>query len=70
MYNTLTDFDQFCIANAVMFTAVRGRHPRNRIRKEFPSFDDAVAYANTFSDGTTIIYAVTQKGRSAPIKTL
>lgn len=70
MYNTLTDFDQFCLDNAVMFTAVRGRHPRTRTRQAFPDMVAAEAYAREYADGKTIIYAVTAKGRSAPIKVI
>ena len=70
MYNKLTDFDEFCLANAVLFTAVRVRHPRNRTRHEFATIKEAETYATEYSDGRTIIYAVTAKGRSAPIKVI
>lgn len=70
MYNTLTEFDQHCLDNAILFTAVRGRRPSDRIRVEFDTLEDAKAYAATFGDGRTIIYAVTAKGRSASIANL
>ena len=60
-------FDQHCIANAVMFTAIRRRRPIDRIRMEFATLDEAKAYAEGFGDSRTLIYAVTAQGRSAPI---
>jgi hypothetical protein len=69
MYSTLTDFDQNCLDNAAYFTAVRGRDPRNRIRQQFDSLDAAKGFAAQWGDGSTIIYAVTAQGRSAPILT-
>lgn len=69
MYNTIEELDQHCIENAVMFTAIRGRSPINRVRMEFATIDAAKAYAAGFNDGRTLIYAVTAQGRSAPILT-
>lgn len=54
----------YCFANAAYFTAIRGRDPRSRSRLEFASFDEAQKYARQFSDGRTMIYAVTAKGCS------
>jgi len=70
MYNTIDDLDRHCLENAVLFTAIRGRNPSSRIRMEFDSLDPAKEYAATFSDGRTLIYAVTKQGRSAPILSL
>lgn len=67
MYNNLTDLDQHCIDNAVLFTAIRGRNPMTRTRMEFSSLEEAKEYASGFSDRRTMIYAVTKQGRSAPI---
>lgn len=67
MYNSLTELDQHCLNNAILFTAIRGRSPMNRTREEFATIEDAKRYAATFGDGRTIIYAVTAHGRSAPI---
>lgn len=69
MYNTIEELDQHCMDNAVMFAAIRGRSPINRVRVEFATIDEAKAYAATFSDKRTLIYAVTAQGRSAPILT-
>lgn len=67
MKNTLNDFDADCIANAVFFTAIRGRRPKDRIRMQFATIEQAKAYAMGFADKGTLIYAVTAQGRSAPI---
>lgn len=70
MINTIDDFDQHCLDNAVMFTAIRGRQPADRLRTEFPSLEEAKAFAAQYGDGRTLIYAVTKQGRSAPIASL
>ena len=70
MYNTVEELDQYCINNAVMFTVIRGRSPFNRIRKEFATLENAKAFAEQFSDGRSLIYAVTKIGRCAPILTI
>lgn len=67
MYNDLTELDKHCLDNAVLFTAIRGRNPMTRTRIEFSSLEEAKAYACTFGDKRTMIYAVTEQGRSAPI---
>lgn len=67
MQHDQASFDQHCIANAVMFTAIRGRRPIDRVRAEFPTLESAKEYAAAFADGRTLIYAVTAQGRSAPI---
>jgi hypothetical protein len=67
MYNDLTEFDQHCLNNAILFTAIRGRRPADRTRVEFDTLEEAKAYGQSFGDGRTIIYAVTVKGRSTPI---
>lgn len=53
-----------CLANAIYFTAVRGRNPFTRIRIEFPMLEDAKAYGSSYGDGCTMIYAVTAKGHA------
>jgi len=64
----MTPYEKNCLQNASFFTAIRGASPQNRIRAEFSSLDDAMSYAkNTFSDGRTMIYAVTDMGLSAHI---
>lgn len=69
MYNTIEELDQHCLANAAYFTAIRGRNPMRRVRKEYVTLKEARAYAASFGDGRTLIYAVTAHGRSAPIAT-
>lgn len=58
--------EQFCFDTAIMFTAVRGFGTK-RVRKEFASFDEAVAYGATYGDKRTMIYAVNDLGNSAHI---
>lgn len=50
-----------CLSNAIYFTAIRGRNPATRTRKEFPSLEEACAYGAAFGDGRTMIYAVTER---------
>lgn len=57
-----------CLAKAALFTACRGRTPRQRTRREFPDLAAARAYAAEFGDGRTMIYAVTAEGRFAHIE--
>lgn len=65
MKNKRTDSHrEHCIANAVLFTAIRGRAPSNRTRAEFSNIEDAKAYAANFGDKCTMIYAVTESGAS------
>ena len=61
-----TAHERNCLANAVSFTAVRGRGAQ-RNRQDFASFDAAKAYATEQGDGRTMIYAVTANGSSAHI---
>lgn len=70
MYSTIEELDQHCLDNAVMFTAIRGRNPMQRVRMEFVTLDEAKAYAANFADGRTLIYAITKAGRTAPILTI
>jgi hypothetical protein len=51
----------YCLENAVYFTAIRGRIPRNRTRAQFDTIDEAITYAHEFGDGCTMIYAVTAR---------
>jgi hypothetical protein len=46
----------------------RGSKPATRIRARFDRIDQAEAFAATFGDSRTMIYAVTAEGRSAHIK--
>ena len=64
----MTGHEANCLAAADHFVAVRGRTPRDRIRKTFATLADAEAFAATFGDRRTMIYAVTAEGRSAHIK--
>jgi hypothetical protein len=65
MKNKRTDpHREYCLANAVLFTAIRGRNPRSRTRAEFSNIEDAKAYAANFGDKRTMIYAVTEKGEA------
>ena len=63
-----TNHETNCLQNADHFVAVRGRNPADRIRAEFNRMDQAEAFAATFADRRTMIYAVTAEGRSAHIK--
>jgi hypothetical protein len=63
----LDDFDAHCIANAIYFTAVRGRSPFNRTKEQFGTREEALNYAVQFNDGRTMIYAVTAQGRSGHV---
>ena len=57
-----------CLATADHFIACRGSKPATRIRARFDRMDQAEAFAATFGDSRTMIYAVTAEGRSAHIK--
>lgn len=63
-----TSHEAFCLAHADHFVAVRGSKPATRIRARFDRIDQAEAFAATFGDRRTMIYAVTAEGRSAHIK--
>jgi hypothetical protein len=63
MFANIDEFDQHCFDNAAYFTAVRGRSPFDRIKKQFSSYEEAKTFAAQFNDGRTMIYAVTAKGR-------
>lgn len=56
----------FCLENAVIFTAVRGRG-FSRIRTDHKTRAEAEAEAAKYGDGKTMIYAVTEAGNSAHI---
>ena len=62
----LNEYEAKCFADAVSFTAVRGRG-YNRMRADFATYDDAVQHAAVFGDGRTMIYAVTDAGMTAHI---
>jgi hypothetical protein len=64
----MTGFEANCLAAADHFIACRGSKPATRIRARFDRIDQAEAFAATFGDRRTMIYAVTAEGRSAHIK--
>ena len=64
----MTGFGANCLAAADHFIACRGSKPATRIRARFDRIDQAEAFAATFGDSRTMIYAVTAEGRSAHIK--
>jgi hypothetical protein len=63
-----TGHEAACLATADHFIACRGSKPATRIRARFDRIDQAEAFAATFADRRTMIYAVTAEGRSAHIK--
>jgi hypothetical protein len=64
----MTGHEANCLAAADHFVAVRGRTPRDRSRETFATLAQAEAFATTFGDRRTMIYAVTAEGRSVHIK--
>ncbi len=64
----LTGHEANCLADADQFIASRGSKPATRIRARFDRMDQAEAFAATFGDSRTMIYAVTAEGLSAHIK--
>ena len=64
----MTGHEAFCLAKADHFVAVRGRTPCDRSRETFATLALAEAFAATFGDRRTMVYAVTAEGRSAHIK--
>ena len=63
-----TSFEATCLATADHFIACRGSKPATRIRAQFDRIDQAEAFAASFGDSRTMIYAVTAEGRFAHIK--
>lgn len=63
---TLNSHEAFCLQTATSFSAVRGRGAQ-RTRKNFTSIDDAKAYAATFGDKRTMVYAVNDMGNNAHV---
>ena len=63
----MTGHEASCLAAADHFVAVRGRTPGDRSRETFATLAAAEAFAATFGDRRTMIYAVTVEGRSAHI---
>lgn len=62
-------YEKHCLDNAKYFTAVRGSKSSNRVRKEFNDIKSAIDFAqSTYSDGRTMIYAVTETGSAAHIQ--
>jgi len=66
--SALTSHEAFCLAKADHFVACRGRTPLDRSRETFATLALAEAFAATFGDRRTMVYAVTAEGRSAHIK--
>ncbi len=66
--NPPTGYEATCLATAHHFIACRGSKPATRIRARFDRIDQAEAFAASFGDSRTMIYAVTAEGRSAHIK--
>ena len=64
----MTGHEANCLAAADHFVAVRGRTPRDRSRETFATLELVEAFATTFGDRRTMIYAVTAEGHSAHIK--
>ncbi len=64
----MTGFEASCLVAADHFIACRGSKPTTRIRARFYRIDQAEAFAATFGDSRTMIYAVTDEGGSAHIK--
>ena len=62
----MTGFEANSLAAADHFIACRGSKPATRAR--FDRIDQAEAFAATFGDSRTMIYAVTTEGCSAHIK--
>lgn len=62
----MTSHEEYCLAAADHFSAVRGRGAQ-RTRKDFPTMEDAKKYAEEFGDKRTMIYAITASGNSAHI---
>jgi len=58
--------ETFCLNTATHFVAVRGRG-QQRTRKDCATMDDAKAYAATYGDKRTMVYAVNALGNSAHI---
>jgi len=61
-----TPHERAVFERAVLFTAVRGLKA-SRTREEFGSLNEAIAYASTFGDGRTMVYAVDDLGNAAHI---
>jgi hypothetical protein len=63
-----TGYEATCLAAADHFIACRGSKPATRIRARLDRIDQAEAFAASFGDSRTMIYAVTAEGRSTHIK--
>jgi hypothetical protein len=64
----MTGFEANCLAAIDHFIACRGSKPATRIRARIDRMDQAEAFAGSFGDRRTMIYAVTAEGRSAHTK--
>lgn len=63
---TLNSHEAFCLQTATHFSAVRGVGAK-RTRQDFTSLEDAQAYAATFGDKRTMVYAINDMGNNAHI---
>ena len=61
----MTGFEANCLAVADHFIACRGSKPATRIRARFDRINQAEAFAASFGDSRTMIYAVP---RDAPLR--
>lgn len=59
---TLNPREEHHFQNALYFTAVRGLNPRNRVKQEFTLYKEAIAWAQSYGDKRTMIYAVSADG--------
>ena len=66
--HAITGHEAKCLAAAGHFIACRGSKPAARVHARFDRIDQAEAFAATFGDSRTMIYAITAEGRSAHIK--
>jgi len=66
--HAITGHEAKYLADADHFIDCRGSKPATRIRARFDRIDQAEAFAATFGDSRTMIYAVSAEGCSAHIK--
>ena len=59
---TLNPREQHHLDNAAYFTTVRGARPATREKRKHLTFDQARAYAESWGDKRTMIYAVSPSG--------
>ena len=59
--------EEFCVKNAALFVAARGRTLANRTRQQFATLNEAQAFAAVIGDRRTMIHAVTTLRHSGHI---